>query len=206
MNLIKIVEILLLPFIAYLLGAIPWGLVLTRIFTSVNLRETGSRNIGATNVRRTAGTFLGLLTLAGDVLKGFIPVLIAVYLTDLWQSGICRDFYVSLVIFGAFSGHLYPVFLKFKDGGKGIATAGGCFLAVSPMALLVSILVFILFVCMSSRVSAGSLAGSLILPLAVWKATGSNLLTLCACIVGIWIFFRHKGNIKRLMTGTEPSI
>ncbi|QTA78055.1 Glycerol-3-phosphate 1-O-acyltransferase [Desulfonema limicola] len=206
MELMKIAEIILLPFAGYLLGSIPWGLVLTSTFTSVNLRETGSRNTGATNVRRTAGTFMGLLTLMGDVLKGFIPVLIAVNLTNSWHSELCRDFYVSIIILGAFTGHLYPVFLKFKHGGKGIATAGGCFLAVSPIGTAVAVLVFILFVCMTSRVSAGSLAGSFILPLAVWKASGSESLTLCACIIGIWIFFRHKDNIKRLAAGTEPGI
>jgi len=206
MDLIKITEILLLPFTAYLLGSIPWGLVLTSIFTSVDLKKTGSGNIGATNVRRTAGTFLGLLTLAGDVFKGFIPVFIAVNLTDLWHSDICKDLYVSLVIIGAFTGHLYPVYLKFKDGGKGVATAGGCFLAVSPLALLVSILVFILFVCISSRVSAGSLTSSCILPLSIWKSTGSIVLTVCACIVGLWIFSRHTDNIKRLLSGIEPGI
>jgi glycerol-3-phosphate acyltransferase PlsY len=172
----------------------------------VDLRETGSKNIGATNVRRTAGTFLGVLTLACDVLKGFIPVLIAVNLTDSWQANVCREIYISLVIIGAFTGHLYPVFLKFKDGGKGVATAGGCFLAISPFALVVSILVFILFVCMSSRVSAGSLAGSFILPLSVWKATDSGILTICACIIGLWIAFRHSDNIKRLISDTEPAI
>lgn len=206
MDLIKIIQILALPFIAYLLGSIPWGLVLTRLFTSVNLNEAGSQNIGATNVRRTAGTFMGLLTLCGDVLKGFIPVLVAVNFTNSWDSGLSREIYISFVIIAAFAGHLFPVFLKFKNGGKGVATAGGCFLAVSPTALAISILVFILFVCMTSRVSAGSLAGSFILPLAVFKAAGSGVFGVCACIIGIWIAIRHWENIKRLISGTEPSI
>ena len=111
------IKLLILPFFAYLLGSIPWGLVLTRLFTSIDIRKEGSRNIGATNVRRVAGTTLGILTLAGDVLKGAVPVWLAVFLTnsnELWAS-----FYISLVAVAAFMGHLYPIYMKFKNGGKG---------------------------------------------------------------------------------------
>jgi len=193
-----------LPLFAYLLGSIPWGLVLTRLFTSVDIRQQGSGNIGATNVRRVAGTTLGALTLAGDVLKGAFPVWLAVTITapnELWG-----EIFISLVALAAFSGHLYPVYMKFKDGGKGIATAGGCFVVISPIACVVAILVFILFVCLFNRVSAASLAAAAALPVAVWKVTGSGVLTGCAVVTAIFIYFRHIDNIKRLLSGAEPVI
>jgi glycerol-3-phosphate acyltransferase PlsY len=197
-------KFIILPLFAYLLGSIPWGLVLTRLFTSLDIRQLGSGNIGATNVRRVAGTTLGALTLAGDVLKGAFPVWLAVTITapnELWG-----EIYISLVALAAFSGHLYPVYMKFKDGGKGVATAGGCFVVISPMACVVAILVFILFICLFKRVSAASLAAAAALPVAVWYFTGSSALTGCAVVTAIFIYFRHKDNIKRLLSGAEPSI
>ncbi len=197
-------KFIVLPLFAYLLGSIPWGLVLTRLFTSVDIRQLGSGNIGATNVRRVAGTTLGALTLAGDVLKGAFPVWLAVTITapnELWG-----EIYISLVALAAFSGHLYPVYMKFKDGGKGVATAGGCFVVISPMACAVAIVVFILFICLFNRASAASLAAAAALPVAVWYVIGSGVLTGCAVVTAIFIYFRHIDNIKRLLSGAEPSI
>jgi len=193
-----------LPLFAYLLGSIPCSLVLTRLFTSVDIRQQGSGNIGETNVRRIAGTTLEALTLAGDVLKGAFPVWLAVTITapnELWG-----EIYISLVALAAFSGHLYPVYMKFKDGGKGVATAGGCFVVISPMACVAAILVFILFVCLFNRISAASLAAAAALPVAAWKVTGSGVLTGCAVVTAIFIYFRHIDNIKRLLSGAEPTI
>ncbi|MFZ0612229.1 MAG: glycerol-3-phosphate acyltransferase, partial [Desulfobacterales bacterium] len=107
-----------LPLAAYLLGSIPCGLVLTRLFTSVDIRRQGSGNIGATNVRRLAGTPLGLLTLAGDVLKGAVPVYLAAQVDGL--EPVVRACFVSTVALAAFSGHLFPLYLKLKGGGKGV--------------------------------------------------------------------------------------
>ncbi|OEU67833.1 MAG: acyl-phosphate glycerol 3-phosphate acyltransferase [Desulfobacterales bacterium PC51MH44] len=193
-----------LPIFAYLLGSIPCGLVLTRLFTSVDIRQQGSGNIGATNVRRVAGPTLGALTLVGDVLKGAFPVWLAV--TIAAPNEIWGEIYISLVALAAFSGHLYPVYMKFKNGGKGVATAGGCFAVISPVTCVVVILVFIMFVCWSNRVSAASLAAAVVLPVAVWKATGSGVITGCAVLTAIFIYFRHLDNIKRLLAGTEPTI
>ena len=198
------IKYLLLPIFAYLLGSVPWGLILTRLFTPINIRQVGSGNIGATNVVRMAGTGLGILTLVGDTLKGAFPVWFAVTMTtanDVWGAH-----YIALVAFAAFIGHLYPVYLKFKDGGKGVATAAGCFGVISPVALIILILVFILFVCWSNRVSLASLAAAAVLPIAIWKATGSVVMLGCAIITTIFIYLRHMDNIKRLLAGTEPSI
>lgn len=197
-------KILALPFFAYLLGSIPWGLVLTRLFTSVDIRRLGSKNIGATNVKRVAGSTWGMLTLVGDTLKGAVPVWLGLTISTPTTLG--GQIYLSLVALAAFLGHLFPIYTKFRHGGKGVATAGGCFAVMSPPAFVVAILVFILLICWFNRVSAASLAAAATLPLAVWKTTGSGVMTGCAAIVALFIFFRHTDNIKRLLAGTEPKL
>jgi glycerol-3-phosphate acyltransferase PlsY len=198
------IKYLVLPIFSYFLGSIPWGIIFTRLFTPINIRRAGSGNIGATNVARMAGPGLGVLTLAGDILKGAFPVWLAVSMAtpnDIWG-----DLYIALVVFAAFMGHLYPVYMKFKNGGKGVATAAGCFGVISPVALVILILVFILFICWSNRVSLASLSASAVLPVAIWKATGSKVMLGCAVVTTIFIYYRHVDNIKRLLTGKEPAI
>ena len=198
------IKFLVLPVFAYVLGSIPWGIVLTRLFTSVDIRREGSGNIGATNVGRIAGPTLGVLTLIGDMLKGAIPVWIAVVLTA--PNSLWGEIYISVVSLAAFSGHLYPVYMRLKKGGKGVATAAGCFAVISPMAFVVVALVFIMFVCWLNIVAVASLAAAAVLPVAIWQATGSGILTGCAVVTAIAIYFRHMDNIKRLFEGTEPVI
>ncbi len=190
--------------LAYLLGSIPWGLVLTRVFARDDIRLKGSGNIGATNVIRETGVIPGLLTLAGDFFKGAVPVYLA--LLAFGPAGGLNDARLLAVVLAAFLGHLFPVYTKFKNGGKGVATAGGCFAVMAPVACVVAILVFIMFICWFDRVSAASLAASATLPIAVWKSSGSWTMTGCAVIIALFIFFRHKDNIRRLMAGTEPKI
>jgi glycerol-3-phosphate acyltransferase PlsY len=197
-------KVLLVLVLAYMLGSIPWGLVLTRLFSGVDIRKVGSGNIGATNVRRAAGTRLALLAFIADFLKGAVPVWMASRLLD--SPGLGREVLMSMVALAAFMGHLYPLYLRGKEGGKGVATAAGCFLVISPWGLGVSVLTFVLFVCLCNRVSAGSLAASAVLPLAVWYASGVWVWTACALIIAVWIFIRHRDNIVRLITGKEPVI
>jgi len=198
------IKFFLLPVFAHLLGSIPWGIVLTRLFTSADIRHEGSGNIGATNVARIAGPTLGVLTLVGDMLKGAIPVWIATAIAT--PNDLMGEIYISLVALAAFLGHLYPVYMRFKKGGKGVATAAGCFAVISPLSFVVLILVFIMFVCWLNRVAVASLSAAAALPVAVWKATGSGVLTGCAVVTAILIYFRHMDNIKRLLNGMEPVI
>ena len=193
-----------LLFFAYLLGSIPFGLVFTRIFTSVDIRQEGSGNIGATNVRRIAGTSIGLLTLACDVLKGMVPVYIAMVMS--YSSHMVYEIFVCFTALCAFSGHLYPVYMKFKNGGKGVATALGCFIVLSPVACLAALLAFLLVALSSNHVSAGSLSAAAVMPVAVWIKTNSPVMTTCTAVISIFIAYRHKGNIKRLLAGTENVI
>lgn len=192
-----------LPIFAYLLGSIPWGLVLTRLFTSVDIRRQGSGNIGATNVSRVAGSTLGILTFAGDILKGAIPVFIATGLSSVSDRGL--DPWLSAVALAAFLGHLYPVFTGFRAGGKGVATAAGCFIVLSPFACLIALGLFVLLVGVTRYVSVGSMGAAITLPLAVWFWTHSISLTGSAAIIGVLIIWRHSQNIKRLIHGEEPS-
>jgi glycerol-3-phosphate acyltransferase PlsY len=191
-----------LPIFAYLLGSIPWGIVLTRLCSSADIKRQGSGNIGATNVSRVAGPTLGLLTFTGDVLKGAVPVYLA--LRFAVQNQGANDLFLSVVSLAAFFGHLYPLFMKFKSGGKGVATTAGCFVILAPLACLMALSAFIIFLLLSRRVSAGSLAAGIVLPIAVWFATNSWGITGAAATMSVFIFIRHTENIKRLISGTEP--
>ena len=190
------------PIFAYLLGSIPWGIVFTRLYSSADIKRQGSGNIGATNVSRVAGPTLGLLTFTGDVLKGAVPVYLALKFA-LQNQGV-NDLFLSVVSLAAFFGHLYPLFMKFKSGGKGVATTAGCFVILAPLACLMALSAFIIFLLLSRRVSAGSLAAGIVLPIAVWLATNSWEITGAAVTMSVFIFIRHTENIKRLISGTEP--
>ena len=187
---------------AYFLGSVPWGVILTRLFSDVDVRKAGSGNIGAYNVYRLAGKNLGIMTLVGDLLKGAVPVLVALYWVDVsdWKG----EVWVSLVALAAFAGHLFSVFLGFK-GGKGVATAAGCFLIISPWVFIVCVLIYVLVLCSSGYSSAGSLSAAAVFPWAIWLDTHAVSITGCAFLMAVLIFFRHTDNIKRLLEGKEHS-
>jgi glycerol-3-phosphate acyltransferase PlsY len=189
-----------LPIVSYLLGSIPWGLILTRRFSGIDVRRNGSGNIGATNVYRLGGARLAILTLTADILKGLIPVWIAVSITTESLGG---HLFSSAVALAAVLGHLFPIYLRFKEGGKGIAVATGCFLVIAPVACTISMIAFILSVCLSNRVSLASLIAAILLPFTVWMTIGSVPITGSAGIVAGLIIIRHIPNIKRLISGTE---
>jgi len=193
--------LILFPF-AYLMGSVPWGVIFTGLFAHADVREAGSGNIGAYNVYRVAGMRLGILTLAGDLLKGAVPVLVAASWVDL--PGWAGEMVVCVTALAAFAGHLFSPFLGFK-GGKGVATAAGCLLIMSPLVFLTCALVYVLVLCSSGYSSAGSLAASAVLPGAMWLATHSVLMTGCTLIMALFVFARHADNVKRLLSGTEHS-
>ncbi len=182
----------------YLVGSIPTGVILAKFFGSRDIRQEGSGNIGATNVFRVLGARLGLLTLLGDVLKGAIPVLLAGYLGK-------SDFWLAVVALAAFLGHLYPIFLSFK-GGKGVATALGVFMVIAPLAVVCAVVVFIVVVGIWRYVSLGSLAASAVMPVFIAATGYSPVYVGFAVVVGGLIFYRHRGNIKRLWEGSEKKI
>jgi acyl phosphate:glycerol-3-phosphate acyltransferase len=187
---------------AYLLGSIPWGLIFARIFAQDDIRRKGSGNIGATNVTREIGVLPGLLTLAGDILKGAIPVYLALVVFSP-DNGLA-DIYVSAVALAAFLGHLYPIYLRFHDGGKGVATAAGCFAVISPATVLAALAVFMVMLWAARRVSVGSLAAAVALPIALWITGEPAVMIATAGIFALLIFIRHRDNLKRIVSGDEP--
>jgi acyl phosphate:glycerol-3-phosphate acyltransferase len=188
---------------AYLTGSIPVGVILARRVSSEDIREKGSGNIGATNVGRVLGKKFGLLTLALDLIKGAAPVA-AAFIVDnadpAWLTAITGV--------AAVCGHLYPVYTRFKGGGKGVATACGVFVVAAPWGCLIALFVFIVVVRFSARVSAGSLAAAATLPVGVWLIYGAGPapgpLPISAAVVALLVINRHRANIKRLLNGTEP--
>ncbi len=197
--------VIILPLGAYALGSIPFGLLVARGFGHSDIRENGSGNIGATNVRRTAGNLPALFTLSGDVLKGALPVWLAGSLLPAETSN-WADAYLCLTALCAFGGHLYPLYLRGRGGGKGVATTAGGLMAISPLALAVSLLVFVMSACWFNRASAASLLSTGLLPLIVWHTTGSAVVCGWALLTFALIAWRHRENIVRLAKDTEPRI
>jgi glycerol-3-phosphate acyltransferase PlsY len=199
-----IIGIVCLAGIAYLLGSIPWGLIFARLFKAGDILKSGSGNIGANNVRRVAGMVPAIFTLILDAAKGGIPVYLAK--TIVATDGAASPWVLSLIALSAFIGHLYPIYMGFRNGGKGVATAAGCFVVISPVATGAAILVYILLVYISHRSSVGSLAAAAALPFFVQAANNSMILTSCAILTCFLIIVRHKDNIRRLINGSEPPI
>ncbi len=188
-------ELILLVF-AYFLGSVPFGLLLARWRKGLDVREGGSGNIGATNVLRQAGPLLGVATLACDAAKGALPALLA-----LWAGS---DALAGAAALCAFLGHCFPVYSRFKGGGKGVATAAGCALALCWQALAGALVVFVLAVRVSGRVSVGSLLASASLPLFALAFFESFWIVSAFFLMSLLVWYRHKENISRLRQGTEP--
>jgi len=180
---------------AYLLGSVPFGIVVARLFGGVDPRKSGSGNIGATNVGRSAGRAAGLVTLALDLLKGGAPVLLA----SLLRTG---PAFVSLVGLAAFAGHLFPVYLGFR-GGKGVATAFGVMLAIAPVAALLSAAVFAVVLALKRYVSLGSIVAASTLPVFLSFMPRYKGFVPLGAVVAVLIIVKHKENIRRLVEGTE---
>jgi len=186
--------------LSYLIGSIPVGILISKRYSQIDIRKAGSGNIGATNVARVVGKKAGLITLIGDMLKGALPVLFfLIFLgTENWQ----KQTIVALAGFFVFLGHLFPVYLKFK-GGKGVATATGVFLVLSPLAVLFGTLIFLGILWRWRYVSLASLSASASLPVLIGLFSDKKVYILLAVAIAFLIFYRHKENIHRLLTGTE---
>lgn len=180
---------------SYCIGSIPTGLLLAKTFGGVDIRTQGSGNIGATNVYRTMGRKVGILTLIGDCLKGLLPVLTAKVL------GLPGE-WIALIGIAAFLGHIFPVFLRFK-GGKGVATALGVFLATSPLAVLGALCVFITVLVWWRYVSLASLTAAAVMPLLITLIYRNPIFVAMSVVISVIVILKHHENIKRLRNGTE---
>ena len=180
----------------YLLGSVPIGVILTRLFSNVDPRQAGSHNIGATNIYRTAGKTLGLITLAGDLLKGVIPVWIAI------QSKAPHP-WIAMAGLSPVFGHIFPIFLGFR-GGKGVATALGVYLVISPIAAFIEFFIFAGIVWKWRYIALGSITCATTIPILIaFFRSDSQAYFILSVIIGALILFRHQSNIVRLLQGTE---
>ena len=182
---------------AYLIGGIPFGYLLVKAKSGRDVRSLGSGNIGATNVLRTTGRGLGVLTLLLDIGKGALAVWIAGRVTH-GSPG-----WMAAAALAVMAGHAFPIFLKFH-GGKAVASFVGAFLYLTPIPLLATLVVFVIVVAVSRYISMGSVLGAALFPLAVWLIEHPPLPVLAAAIIaGAFIVYRHSSNIARIRAGNE---
>lgn len=187
---------------AYLVGAIPWSWLIVRWKTGQDIREVGSGNVGATNAMRAAGRAAGAVALLLDVGKGVAPVLIARALG-------APPLIVSCAAALAVLGHMYPVWLGFHGGGKGVATAAGALGALAPIPALLSAVVFMVVTALFRYVSLGSIAALVAFPLLVMAlasrgdAPHDKAFLVSSALVPALSVWKHRGNIRRLLAGTE---
>ncbi|HVH70440.1 MAG TPA: glycerol-3-phosphate 1-O-acyltransferase PlsY [Candidatus Dormibacteraeota bacterium] len=196
------ITLLAIPVYAYILGSIPFGVILTKALGKGDVRKVGSGNIGATNVARVAGLAAGVFTLLLDVAKGAGAVSLAEQLSN--------DSATWMMIAGlaALIGHCFPVWLNFK-GGKGVATAAGAFLVLSPLACLGALLLFLLVVIFWRYVSLGSVSAAAAMPLLIYflwapRHAPPLAVTIGALAGALLIIYKHRGNLRRLIEGREP--
>jgi len=186
----------LVLFVAYLLGAIPFGLIFGRLFGSIDVRTEGSRNIGAANVARVVGKTAGLLTLLFDALKGSFAVVLAGLIVG-------TDQIAALCGLSALLGHMFPVFLRFR-GGKGVATGLGVFIILAPLPTLGAIGLFIIVFAGSRIVSLSSLVSSVGLVACCVLLEKSQYVIVLSSVTCVLVFVRHRPNIIRFLGQNEP--
>ncbi len=192
--------------IAYVAGSIPSAYIAGRAVKGIDLRTIGSGNLGATNVYRTLGAKVAAVVFAVDMFKGALPAaLLPARILPAESLGTDRAIWWALA-FGvaAIIGHAKPVFLLWKGGGKGVATAAGIFAALAPVPLLVVVVLFVVVLWRTGYVSAGSLAAATLLPILLAVSHGPRSpLTIVAVLVCLFVFWTHRANIQRLREGTE---
>ncbi|OGR90939.1 MAG: acyl-phosphate glycerol 3-phosphate acyltransferase [Elusimicrobia bacterium RIFCSPLOWO2_01_FULL_59_12] len=190
-----------LPFtlLSYLIGAIPTGYWLGKLWKGVDVRRRGSGNLGATNVFRVLGIGPGIVTLLVDVAKGAVPV--------VWIQNVDPDALGLAVVAGlaAIAGHTASLFVGFR-GGKGVATSAGVFAALLPVPSVIALAAFLLSLAMSRRVSVGSIVAAVTLAGTAFIFSPDPLRTYTAAAVACLVIWTHRGNIKRILAGTEPRI
>lgn len=193
----------LIPVIAYFLGAIPFGFLIVKV-RGRDIRETGSGNIGAANVARNAGAVAGVLTLILDAGKGYL----AVWIAARWTHS--NERWMMAAALAAVIGHMFPIWLRFK-GGKGVATGLGVFLPIAATAVIAAVVLWILVVLFWRYSSLGSILASVALPIFVHLLYAPlhappPEVTVGTILISILVLVKHRGNIERLMNGTESRL
>jgi glycerol-3-phosphate acyltransferase PlsY len=207
---------LLLVAASYLIGSIPFSYLVVRLMTGQDIRQHGSRNVGATNVARSFGKAPGVIALFLDGAKGYAAVVLAEWLTTrpAWPLAVGNDaapwhsqaFWVALAAFIAVAGHMLPVWLRFH-GGKGVATAAGAFLALDPLSVAASLIVFVIVLLTLRFVSLSSMVGAASFPLFLrYLSHAPFWTTVISIVIAISIIVKHHSNIARIAAGTERHI
>ena len=198
MNLLLHVFAFVVLFVAaWLIGSIPFGLVVGKLFYGVDVRKHGSGNVGTTNVFRVLGKRAGVAVLICDMLKGFVPAFIATQLFHPW--------FVIFIAAAPVVGHMYSIFLK-GSGGKGVATGAAVVLALVPEAFLPCMAVWVLLVVLTRYVSISSLTASFLVPVLVITFNDPLPYRIAAVLVAVIVWWAHRGNISRLLHGTEHRV
>ena len=186
--------------LSYLSGSIPFAAIAGRL-RGVDLRKQGSGNLGATNVFRVLGWKIGLLVFVADALKGAVPVL---YLPPRIADSREPILWAIACGIAAIAGHVRPVFLKLRKGGKGVATAAGVFFALAPVPMAVTFAVFVVVVLATGYVSLGSMLSAIVLPTLLLVTLGPRSpLFLVSAVIAVFVFWTHRANIGRLRRGEE---
>jgi glycerol-3-phosphate acyltransferase PlsY len=193
--------------IAYIAGSFPSAYLAGRLVKGIDLRTVGSGNLGATNVYRVLGFGAAMCVLLIDLAKGALPVLYLPRLLDAGPPGSDRALWWALAYgIAAIAGHAKPVFLLWKGGGKGVATATGVFVVLAPSALLATVVVCMAVVWYSGFMSLGSITAAALFPLLVWFDSGVSPVLWGALLVASFICWTHRANMVRLRNGTEPRL
>lgn len=199
---IPVIAFVLAVFSAYLIGSIPTGFLMTKIFSGVDIRSAGSKNVGATNVYRVAGKLPGLITLLIDIGKGVLVVTLVVNLYYSFIPDVDYIFFKALLGLIAIFGHIWSVFLKFK-GGKGVATTIGVTAVLAPIPLAISLIVWLTVFIPTNYVSLGSLAFGLTLPVFAVLFNEPFYVVVFCVIICLLNSYKHRENINRLIKGQE---
>lgn len=202
----KMIYELILTFIAaYILGSIPTSFLMGKIIKGIDIRKYGSGNVGATNALRVLGTKIGIITLVIDIAKGFFAI-------QLGKILVFDPSNLALILIGLFAifGHIFTIFLKFK-GGKGVATASGVFIALTPVPVVIALIVFVLTVWICKYVSLGSMLAAVTLfvielIINIRNSFEEKELLIFIFFITVFIIVRHKANIKRIIDGNENRI
>ena len=184
----------------YLFASVPFGKLIAKRVAGIDITTRGSKNIGATNVAREVGMFWGLITLVLDMLKGYIPVVLFARVAP--PAGEAYALVLSWVIFSAIAGHQFSIFLKFK-GGKGVGTAAGIYLALSPLACLIGVILFMIILYKWDFVSLGSIVSASAMPLLLAGFGQPKPLVIASALLTVLIYLKHWGNFKRMLRGEE---
>ena len=197
MSVLEVLAFAVLFCLAYLVGSIPFGLIVSRVFYRVDVRQHGSGNVGATNVFRVLGKKAGVVVMVLDIMKGYLPAALAAALFSPW--------YAIFIAAAPVVGHMHSVFLK-GSGGKGVATGAGVVLALAPLAFVICFATWIAVIIFTRYVSVASLTVACLVPVLVILFRDPLPYEIAGVLLALIVWWAHRGNIRRLLNGTESRV